>query len=46
MGYMDKISNYTKKRENLCIENDSISKDLFREYGVNMGLRDINGNGF
>lgn len=45
MGYMDKISNYTKKRENLCIENDSISKDLFREYGVNMGLRDINGNG-
>lgn len=42
---MDKISNYTKKRENLCIENDSISKDLFREYGVNMGLRDINGNG-
>lgn len=45
MGYLDKISNYTKKRENLCIENDSISKDLFREYGVNMGLRDINGNG-
>ena len=45
MGYMDKISNYTKKRENLCIENDSLSKDLFREYGVNMGLRDINGNG-
>ena len=45
MGYMDKISNYTKKRENLCIENDSISKDLFREYGVNMGLRDINGDG-
>ena len=45
MGYMDKISNYTKKREILCIENDSISKDLFREYGVNMGLRDINGNG-
>ena len=45
MGYMDKISNYTKKRENLCIEHDSISKDLFREYGVNMGLRDINGNG-
>ena len=42
---MYKISNYTKKRENLCIENDSISKDLFREYGVNMGLRDINGNG-
>ena len=29
----------------MCIENDSISKDLFREYGVNMGLRDINGNG-
>ena len=45
MGYMDKISNYTKKLEILCIENDSISKDLFREYGVNMGLRDINGNG-
>lgn len=45
MGYMEKITDYTQERENLCIENDMISKDLFREYGVNMGLRDINGNG-
>ena len=45
MGYIDKITDYTQERESLCIENDTISKDLFREYGVNMGLRDINGNG-
>lgn len=45
MGYMDKITDYTQKRENLCKKNDSISSELFREYGVNMGLRDINGNG-
>lgn len=45
MSYTEKITDYTQERENLCIENDMISKDLFREYGVNMGLRDINGNG-
>lgn len=45
MGYVEKITDYTQERENLCIENDMISKELFREYGVNMGLRDINGNG-
>lgn len=45
MSYVEKITDYTQERENLCIENDMISKELFREYGVNMGLRDINGNG-
>ena len=29
----------------MCIENDTISDSLFQEYGVNRGLRDVNGKG-
>ncbi|HBN56007.1 MAG TPA: citrate synthase [Lachnospiraceae bacterium] len=45
MGYYEKWTEYTEKYERLCVENDTISDDLFKEYGVNRGLRDINGNG-
>ncbi len=45
MGYYEKWAEYTEKYERLCVENDTISDDLFKEYGVNRGLRDINGNG-
>ncbi|MBS6398119.1 MAG: citrate/2-methylcitrate synthase [Clostridiales bacterium] len=38
MGYIEKYRDF-------CVENDTISDDLFKEYGVNRGLRDINGNG-
>lgn len=36
---------YIEKYRDLCVENDTISDELFKEYGVNRGLRDINGNG-
>lgn len=36
---------YTTKKQSLCIANDTISDRLFREYGVNRGLRDENGKG-
>lgn len=45
MGYNEKWDEYVEKYQKLCVENDTISDNLFKEYGVNRGLRDINGNG-
>ena len=45
MGYNKQWENYTEKYQKLCMENDAIPDSLFKEYGVNRGLRDINGNG-
>lgn len=39
------IKDYASKQEILCKENDSIASELYTEYGVNLGLRDKNGNG-
>ena len=45
MGYNKQWENYTEKYQKLCMENDVIQDSLFKEYGVNRGLRDVNGNG-
>ncbi len=42
---MEKLKQYVKEKQELCIENDYISDKLFSEYGVNRGLRDENGKG-
>ena len=39
------LSEYAAEKKNLCVENDTISDSLFQEYGVNRGLRDVNGKG-
>lgn len=39
------IEDYTKEKEFMCRENDSIALPLYEEYGVNRGLRDENGKG-
>lgn len=39
------LSEYAEEKKNLCVENDTISDSLFQEYGVNRGLRDVNGKG-
>ena len=39
------IREYAEKQSSLCKESDVISEDLFTQYGVNRGLRDVNGNG-
>lgn len=44
MGYGD-FAEYAAEKESLCRKNDMISDKLFREYGVNRGLRDENGKG-
>lgn len=39
------VKEYAEEKQNLCIKNDAISDDLYKQYGVNRGLRDINGKG-
>ena len=41
----EEIEDYSKKMVEICKENDTISDDLFKEYNVNRGLRDLNGKG-
>ncbi|MCD8196937.1 MAG: citrate/2-methylcitrate synthase [Lachnospiraceae bacterium] len=45
MGYYEKWRDTAQKYQSLCVKNDTISDHLFQEYGVNRGLRDVNGNG-
>ncbi len=40
-----KFKEYIEGKEAICRSNDSINPELFKEYAVNKGLRDINGNG-
>ena len=39
------VDTYAVSKQNLCIRNDTIPDAFFKEYGVNRGLRDINGVG-
>jgi len=39
------VSEYSEEMEALCRKNDAIDSQLFLDYGVYRGLRDINGNG-
>ena len=41
----DFLLDYATKKQDICINNDTISDNLFKEYGVNRGLRDLNGKG-
>ncbi len=41
----EKLNNYTTVKEEICRNNDSIAPELYKEYAVNKGLRDMNGNG-
>ena len=42
---MENIDDYSKKQADMCIDNDSIPKALYTDYGVKKGLRDENGQG-
>ena len=39
------VEDYAAAQTDLCVQNDFIPNSLFQEYGVNRGLRDINGVG-
>ncbi|MDE5780691.1 MAG: citrate/2-methylcitrate synthase [Lachnospiraceae bacterium] len=45
MGFEQELKVYAQEKKDICISNDTISDELFKEYGVNRGLRDINGKG-
>lgn len=45
MDNFEKILKYTEKVENKVLVNDVISDDLYLQYQVNRGLRDLNGKG-
>lgn len=36
---------FTEKYSKVCKKNDSVARELFTEYGVKRGLRDLNGKG-
>ncbi len=42
---MKDLNSYAAEKQQMCIDNDTISNTLFQEYGVNRGLRDENGRG-
>lgn len=41
----EQMNAYFDAQEAVCRKNDYISPELYNEYGVNKGLRDVNGNG-
>lgn len=45
MNYEENMMRYAQRQEEICRRNDTISDELFREYGVYRGLRDNNGKG-
>ncbi|MBR5421703.1 MAG: citrate/2-methylcitrate synthase [Lachnospiraceae bacterium] len=45
MTYHKTIMEYAEKQVPACVSHDTISDELFAKYGVNRGLRDINGKG-
>ena len=45
MSYKDDVKAYAKGRKEICIVNDTIPEELFKQLGVNRGLRDEHGKG-
>ena len=41
----ENIKDFTEKYAQICRINDTVEKELFTEYGVKRGLRDLNGKG-
>lgn len=39
------VKRFMEKKARVCENNDSVNKELFSEYGVKRGLRDLNGKG-
>lgn len=45
MTKREQVMNFAAEKRDMCIANDTIDDELFTRYGVNRGLRDINGKG-
>lgn len=45
MNYKEQAKLYAESKKELCVKVDTIPEELFRKFGVNRGLRDVNGKG-
>ena len=45
MSYKDDVRAYANGKKELCVASDTIPEELFRKFGVNRGLRDLDGKG-
>ena len=45
MTKREHLMNYAAEKKSMCIANDTIADELFTQYGVNRGLRDLSGKG-
>ena len=45
MNYKEQVKAYAESKKDLCVKSDTIPEELFQKFGVNRGLRDLNGKG-
>ena len=45
MGYNRNMQAYANAHRNMVMKNDAISDELYNQFDVKRGLRDINGKG-
>ena len=45
MNYKEQVKLYAERKKEMCVNVDTIPEELFRKFGVNRGLRDVNGKG-
>ena len=45
MNYKEQVKLYAEGKKELCVKVDTIPEELFQKFGVNRGLRDLNGKG-
>ena len=45
MNYKEQVKAYADSKKDLCVKSDTIPEELFQKFGVNRGLRDLNGKG-
>ena len=42
---LNDLKKYAFEKKDMCVQYDTIPEELFRKFGVNRGLRDLNGKG-
>ena len=45
MSYKENVKAYAEQKKEMCVKYDTIPDELFVKFGVNRGLRDLNGKG-
>ena len=45
MSYKENVKAYAEQKKDMCVKYDTIPDELFVKFGVNRGLRDVNGKG-